>query len=319
MPATVKPLKELYAQIQAGDTYEESGMYLLPFESESLGQMFDAIEDPSNVGVPFSDIPQQGTRHVGGDIGMNLDSVSCVPILEAAFGANNNGVFTLGQNEKKLSVGLLNAVNFVKYANVFVKNVKIEGASNGLWSLSSTLMAVDAQSREAITNKPSSSSAPSEPFTFHETGGSGGFFRVGDSEDALSASDEFKIDNFSLEITCGFEEQYCNEGIGTLTPVFGMVQPEVTGSFTVSRYENDAWNDWRDNHTPLQLSLMIYKSVTENILIEIPRFVINNEISDDIVAKQNVEMNIGRNGVGTTYKNSNMSFTSPVRISVTNS
>jgi hypothetical protein len=316
--ATAKVLKKLSAQVQSGSSYEESAPFLMPFTSETLSQNYDPIEDMSNVGVGFRDIPQQGPRHTSGSVEQNIDVISCETIFEAAFGANSSGVFTLGSNSKKLSLCGLNDANAVKYANVYIKTLKISAAAAGLWNMSYEIVGVTAQDRAATGTFPASPTAPGDPFTFHEAGGTG-YVRIGDATDALSSSDEINIEDFNLDITCGFDEQYCNEGTGTLTPIFGQVEPVVSGSFTVARHDSDTYLDWVDAHTPLQMTVYAYKSAAATMLIEIPRFIIKVDMSDDSLTKQNVSMMIGRNGTGSSYKNTNMSFTSPVRITIVNS
>ena len=316
--ATTKVMRKLCAQIQSGASYESGAMISMPFTSESIMQNYDEIADESISGEGFMDIPQQGPRHTSGSVSLNIDPVSCIPLMEAAFGTNSSNVFTLGSNVKKMSMCCLNSANAVELANVYPKTFNINGTSAGLIKLETEVIAETAQVRDAVGNYPAAPTAFGTPFTFHEAGGTG-YVRVGNQDDALSSSDDICIEEFSLEITTGFDEQYCNEGTDTLTPVFGMVPPTVSGSFRIARHDSDTFQDFEDAHTPLQMSIYVYKSATETMLIEIPNFVISCEITDDDIAKQNITMMIGRNGLGTSYSNSNMSLTSPVRITIVNS
>jgi hypothetical protein len=315
---SAKVLKRLTAQLQAGSTYESNAPIEIPFKTETLSQKYDPINDEAYLGQAFASLPQQGNRHTKGSISQNLDIVSCFPIFEAAFGANSSGVFTLGSNSKKLSMCGLNSVNASQYANVYVTKIKISGSAGNLMSVEYDVMSVTAQSRQATSAFPASPTAPGIPFTFSEAGGTG-YVRVGDQADALSASDEINIEEFSIDITTGFDEQFCNEGTGTLTPTFGMVTPTIEGSFKLSRHTNDNFQAWSDNETALQMAISLYKSSTANILLEIPNFLCTVELSDEELTKPTVTMMIGRNGVGTSYSNSNMSFVSPLRITVDNS
>jgi hypothetical protein len=318
MAATVKPLKKICAQIQSGGTYEEDAMFLLPFTSESLSQNYDPIEDESNVGNPFKDVPQQGSRHTGGSFSLQLDSVSIEQILEAALGTHSGGVFTFSTSHgKKLSLCGLNAVNAIDYANAYVRSLSISGSAGNKWMADVDLFSVTAQSRGLTSSFPSATS-PADPFTFHEAGGTG-YFRVGDQSNSLNSSDEMNIEDFNLSITCGFDEQFCNEGVGTLTPESYMVPPSVEGSFKLSRHDADTVFDWEDNDTALQLILYIYKNATSTFRIEIPNFKITAQLDDSDVSKIDCTMHIGRNGLGSSYTNSNIATTSPVRITVVNS
>ena len=105
-------------------------------------------------------------------------------------------------------------------------------------------------------------------FFVHNDFSSGGYFRVGDHADALSSGDNQQIEEFSITMTSGFDTQYANQQL-SLTPVYGMVSLEVTGSFKISRYSADTFLDWRDAATPLQLdALLSYGS--NSLQIEIP-------------------------------------------------
>lgn len=313
---SAKVFTKLAAQIQAGSTYEDDSMCLLPFTANTLNQNIDPIEDESILGLGFRDIPQKGPQHTGGSISLNVDSLSIIPILEAVFGQNSSGVFEFGtSNTKKLSLCSLCSVNAVQYSNVYPKSFKISGSSAGLIKAEVELFAVDVQARVAVGSFPASPTPPSDPFSFHEAGNLG-YFRLGDSADALSSSDNMKIEEFNIDITVGHDEQFTNDGIRTLTPEWGMVVPSISGSFKLARYQDNIVEDWEDAQTPLQLEMLFYKDVSNTLKIQVPRFIINSELTDDDLTKQNVTMQIGRNGVTESYKNNNMAFASPIRITV---
>ena len=312
---SAKVFTKLALQIQSGDTYEDSGMVLLPFTANTLNQLIDPIEDESILGLGFRDIPQKGPQHTSGNISHNVDSLAIVPILESVFGQNTLGVFEFGAtNTKKLSICALNSINAVQYANVYPKSFKLSSSSANLLKAEIEVFSVTAQVRSEITNFPASVSSPNDPFSFHEASGTG-YVRVGDSEDALSSSDDVEIDDFSFDLTLGNDEQFTNNGIRTLIPEWGMVEPSLSGSFSIARYANNVVDDWEDNQTPLQMEIFFVKGAN-SIKIQIPRFVVSSELTDDSLTKQKVEMKIGRNGVTGSYKNTNMPFASPMRITV---
>jgi hypothetical protein len=314
MSATAKVFKKVAAQIQSGDTYEYNAMFLLPFTSMTLGQIFEPIADEGISGVPFNDIPRQGNRKVEGSLQMQLDSISSPTILEAGFGASTGTpiIYTLGTNSKKLSIAALDAIKCVKLASVFIKRLKISGTTGQKIILDCDFIAEVAEDRAATSEFPSVTSF-GEPMTFLDAGGTSGYFRVGDATDALAAGDNINIEEFMYEIQNGFDNQFVN-AVGTLRPVYGMGEISATGSFRVARHENDNYFAWSDGYTPLQMSCMLYKSASENLLIEVPRFCIQAEPTDDSLTKINCEMKIGRNGLGTSYKNANMTFVSPIRL-----
>ena len=317
MSSTTKVMRKLCAQIQSGGSYEAGAMFAQPFTAETITQKYDPIEDDSITGEGFAAVPQQGPRHTEGAITQNLEVIGCETILEAAFGANSSGVFTLGSNVKKLSMCGLNAANAIEYANVYVKRLRISGSSGGNMVMDYDVVGVTAQDRDVIGSYPSVTDA-NDPITFHEAGGTG-YFRIGDATDALDSDDEENIEDFNIEITTGFDSQYCNEGVSTLTPEFGMVPPTVSGSVKISRHDADTFQDFEDADTALQAELYLYKSATENIKIQIPRFKITCDVTDEDVARQEITMFVGRNGSGSNYKNSSMAFVSPVRVTVVNS
>lgn len=316
----VKIFHRVAAQIQAGSSYEGSAMYQLPFTSNSLQQKTDPIEDNAIVGVAFKTTPQRGPRHVSGTISQDLDVVSCFPILQAMFGTPAAGVFTLTGSPQKLSLCGLDAVSANQYANQYIKNLKISGSAANLLKLDYDIFGITSVVRAATSAFPSSVTVEDEAFSFHEIdGGSYGFFRVGDAADALGSGDNISIDDFSLEIEGGLDEQYDNNGILSLAPEFGMAGTGVKLNFNVSRFTTVQWLTWMDDFTPLQASIRVGKSANKYIQIDIPRFTITADVTEEDLPKVNVSAMVGRNGVDTSYKNTNMAFTAPVRITVVNS
>lgn len=317
--ATVKCLKAAAVQLQSGATFENNAMFSLPFTSEEMNQSFDTIEDEAIVGVAFKNVPVQGNRHVGGSLGMQLDAISIEPLLEAAFGTNSSGVFTCNgtTNTKKLSVVTLDSVNCYQYANVYMKSLSIKGSAGGKFTVDVEFIGGTAESRQATSAYPASPTEIGSFFVFNHIGGSG-HFRIANHDGILDAFDTIFIDDFELNMDCGFDEQFASSKT-TLTPIFGMTPPSFSGSFKTPRHEDNTFLDFRDNFTSLQASLYLYLDATHTILIEIPNFKIDANVTDDDLSQQSITMMIGRNGLGTSYANTNMEFTSPVRITVVNS
>jgi hypothetical protein len=235
-------------------------------------------------------------------------------------GARSSNVYSFTNHGKKLSTCSLNAVSANQYANSYIKRMKISGSVSNLMKLEYELFGTTQVVRAATSAFPATPTAPGEPMTFHEMGGVNGYFRVGDSVDTLTSGDDQSIEDFSLEVTGGFDEQYDNANNRlSLIPVYGMAPFQVSGSFKLSRFASLTPLTWADNLTPLQASIRIAKSSTQHITIEIPRFTIQAELSEDDLTRVTCNMVIGRNGTGTNYKNSNMAFTSPFRITIANS
>ena len=316
--STAKVLQKVAAQLQSGSTYENDGMYLLPIMNPNAAskQAFDPLTPEGIVGTAYNALPLQGPRKVGGEIELELDPVSIVPLLDAAFATKVGLVHTLGAtNAKKLSIAVLNDVKCIRCANVYVKTLKISGQSGQILRASVSLIQATAQDRTTVGNFPSIAHDPIDPISFHV----GGHFRIGDCGDALASGDDQSVDQFEIEIDNGFDNQYDNTGIGTLMPIFGMGKPSVKGSITISRHSSDAFQDWRDAMTLLQAEAYFYASATSSVKIEIPAFNISSaDLDDGELPKVKIDLNMGRNGIGTNYKNANITTTSPVRVTIVN-
>lgn len=317
---TVKVLRKLGAQIQAGSSHEDGSMFQLPITTGIFTQTYDMLEDEAISGYAFKDIPQQGPRHVnGGGLTFNLDVISCKPLFTACMGDETSDVYTFpANNTEKLSLSALDSVNNVELASQYISSLALTGSSDAMWAMAVDFLGETAEDRTAVGTFPSLT-AYDTPMTFQEAGGANGYIRIGDADDALDSGDNYCLDDFGLTMAPNFGEQFANCQKGTLTPLFGAARPEASGTFTVSRHTADTFLDWEDAHTPLQAELLIYKSATQQVKIQIPRFVVKAELTDDDTTKISVEMMIGRNGLGSTYKNTEMGFVSPVKITVTDS
>ena len=252
MGTDVKVLRQLSCQIQSGSSYESGSMQLLPLLSGFPMQSFDPIANEAISGEAFQDIPQQGSRHVQGSFSVNVDKTSIQPLLEAASGTT--GPYTFGSNTKKLSIAGSDQVKTNQYANMFVKRIAFSGSENGVITADIDVVGVTAESRQTFSH-PSSTAYSPDAFTFPELGGTNGYVRASDDTDALASGDNLEIDAFNIEITTGFDEQFYNAR-GILTPVFGMVPPKVSGSFTVARHDTDQWQTWVEDWESLQMNFL---------------------------------------------------------------
>jgi hypothetical protein len=316
MPVSTKIISKMALQIQAEDTYEDDAMFLIPILSGRLKQTPTLIEDESFAGNAFRDVPQRGTISVTASISFQVDKISIQPILEAAMGHVSSGVYTINDHAKKLSVCFYDGVKNNKYANIYIKSLKITGSVNSKITGDMELVGISPEVRDDLETFPETVTAYDEFFHFHEAQGASGYFRVGDTSGALSAIHDRDIEEVTLDIITGFDEQFCNQ-IRSLTPVFGMSPPSVTGTFRIARYENDTFLDWLEDGTRLQLEMKLYKAAAAVLLIRVPMFILDTELTDDDVTKQNITMTVGRNGIGASYKNTHMAFNSPVQVTVT--
>jgi hypothetical protein len=321
-----KILRKLALQLQTGATYESNAMKLIPFTDGVINQSYDDIKDDGISGVGFENTPQQGPRHVGGNYPFNVDAVSIIPILSQALGSiSNSTYFFNGSHTLKLSVAELNDIGSVLYTSAYIKSLKLSGAKGGFIKGSMDLFSTFAQNRGVVGSFPSAA-AYGIPFTFHEAGGTNGYFRIGDQGNALDSGDDVLIESFDIDIATGFDESYANENdastpdaIGSLTPKWGMVPPSVKFNFKIPRYLVNTLLDFQDASTLLQAELRIYKSATAIILVKFTNLKIKVDLTSDDLTAINVECTLGRNGIGTSYINANMAYNSPIHFTVTNS
>lgn len=324
MSATVKVATQVIFQGQATDAYVDAGANILPYTSWGLTQKTAPIEDDSNVGVAFKGTPQRGQVTPAGSTSFNMDWVTILNLLEYVTGFRDPGdaIFYFDEatpNVSKLSFGKLDGVSYRQHANVYIKSLKISGSSGQNIKCDMELVSSSGEVRAARATFPAMASFtyPEKPFTFHEMSGTSGYFRIGDQADVLSASDNLNIEEFSFEIVAGFDLDFASENT-PLTPVFGMVPPSVSGSFKIPRHTAETFMDWRDAFTPLQLELNLNKAA-RNFKLQIPNFTIDANLSDDDIAKQDVEISAGRNGIGTALANEFMDEgkNSPIIITLT--
>jgi hypothetical protein len=98
--------------------------------------------------------------------------------------------------------------------------------------------------------KTNHGSALNEPIGFSDME----FCRVGafNGSGDLSASDNQSVSSMNLSLTNGLDAttQTASSGLYNIEPVRSGAK-EVSGSFTIPRYESAQWIDWRDNQTDL--------------------------------------------------------------------
>lgn len=318
MAVTKKVLRKVAAKLESSYGVYVAPDVLLPFTSATPKQGFSMIPDESIVGIAFKGLPAQGVRKLDGSIEMQADLNTLPVILEAAFGTNSTGVFTCPatSNNKSLSICGLDGVKTNKYTSCFLNNFAFKSEAEGGVMVSADVLSAIAETRDDTDFPTINTTAGTR--ILHQHCASSGYFRIGDQSDALAAGDnrtDLKALNFG--INWGFALDYAN-GQGALQPQ--SVAGEATLSFTIAEHTSDAFMAWRDARTVLQLSALYYLSATKTMLIEIPNFVITEcVISGDDKAKQEVACAVARNGISTAYENANMTFNSPVRVTIVNS
>ena len=321
MGTTVQVLRKIAAKIEdTPGTYDEPGT-LMPFTTMTLKQSFDMITDESIVGEAFTDLPVQGMRHVTGAIGCQAE-VQCIdPMLEAAFDSESGGVYSFPstKNEKTLSFVGIDEVKTYKYAGCVLNNFELSSEAEGDLKYTADVIGWKAETRDD-TSFPTMSSTPGTRLIHAHCGGTNGYVRIGDQGDALAAGDNQNVSAITIASNWNFAEQPYNDA-GTLQLLSNSAgRSEVSFNFTIARHAADTFLGFRDAHTALQADIKYYASATAILQLEISNFVINDlTVNEDDVSKIEVACTCARNGTGTDYSNSNMSFTTAVRASLTNS
>ena len=248
-----------------------------------------------------------------------------VPLLSAALGGVTGTAFYFnGSHSRNLSIAELTTINCIQYTSCYPKSIKISGAKGGLIKCESDIFSIHPQTRTVVGSFPSAT-VPNLPLNFHEMGGTNGYFRIGDQVNALASTDDIQITDFNIDVVTGFDELYANESdlatpqaLGPMIPVWGMVQPSVKFNFKIPKFTAETFLTFQDNDTALQAELYLYKSATQTLKIQFSNFKIKPELTSEDLTGLNIECMIGRNGIGTSYVNSNMAFTSPIYVTIVN-
>lgn len=294
-----KITRKLALQLQSGSTYESDNMVQIPFIDGIINNRYDTLEDNSIVGFGFSDTPVQGNSSTTGEYSFNIDPISILPILNATIGSET---YLVPGHTKKLSVVTHDNVQDLEYSNCYIKSFIISGNKNNNIVGNISLVSIDTPTVGIFPTIYS----PTRCFTFQEC-----TLLVGDHIDTLNNSDRISFDSFKLEIISGLDEVVDSESHWI---EWGQVTPSIKFNFTVPKYQSTIWQDW--NNTNLQLELLLYKSIAEQIKIQMPNIKIKSELKSDAITNVNIDCTLGRNGINGEYVNGNMRYVSPIRFGV---
>lgn len=321
MGTTVQVLKELAAEIEGtAGSYQEPNVQL-PFTSFTVKQTFDLIEDASIVGVAFADLPLQGVRHVIESLSGQGDVDTLDVILEAAIGnATSPYDCPTTKNEKTLSLCGVDEVKTYKYAGVVLNNFILQSSAEGDLNYTADCIGWKAETRDD-TGFPTPTTSPGARLVHQHAGtDNSGYVRIADQGDALDSGDNQCIGAMTCGINWNFGEQFCNNAgpLQLLSASAG--RPDATFTFQISRHDADTFLAARDARTALQAELLYYAAAAAQVKVQIPNFIIEDlTITEDDIPMLDVTCRVARNGTGTNYSNSNMSFVTPIRYTVTNS
>jgi hypothetical protein len=325
MASTIKVLRKVAARYETTPGTYLAPTVLQPFTSFTVDQGFDMIQDEGIVGIAVRDLPNQGSRMIEGSLVGEIDCGTIDPILHAAFGARSApGTITytlpVDKNQISLSIAGLDSQKCYKYAGCYLKNLVIASNAGEKVTYSSEVVGWKAEVREAVGNFPSISTNPDvdKRLLHYNAGETNGYIRIGDHADALAAGDNMLLESFEVEINNQFDNHFANAQ-GTLQPLSAQAgRPEVMFRGKIARHDADTFPTWRDALTKLQADIMIYRSATDILQIQIPNFVLSEvSITEDDVAGIEFVAQVGRNGIGASYENGNMAFNSAVKAILT--
>lgn len=263
--------KKLSIQVQSGSSYESNNMILLPYSEGILNQSFDSMEDDSILGKAFQNKSLQGNQHVGGEYTTYL---------------NNDNLILLNNFDKKFSIAEQNDIETIQYSNCYFRNIKLSGSVGNLINMDLDIFSLDTPSKNGAATFPTTTNS-SYPFNFQEIQ----YFRIGDLFLPLSSLDERSIKSFNLELITGYEEIFAN-GQAPISPV---PNTKLNFSFVAPRYLEETFQNWQDNDTNLQLEMLIYKSISESLKIQIPNFKTKITLNDEDLTTMTVECLTGSN------------------------
>ena len=294
---------------------------LLPVDGFDIKQTWDHIDDNSIIGVMFRDVPLQGQSLVVGKLSGSVDVLTIEPLLLWAFGYASSKVHTLPVtgNAEAISIVTLDSVKMPKYAGCFCNTFNLKSSASKGLDFSADVIGWKQEDRASIS-WPTISIVPGTKLLHRHLSGTG-YARIGDQGNDLASGDNVGLDEFSLDIDWKFATQMDNTQQYTLQPLSaGAGKPEVKASFKISRHSADTFLAFRDAGTALQAELYYYVSSSASLLIRIPNFVIDAELTDDDIVRQSIPCFVGRNGIGTTYTNNNtgMTIVSPVQATLDN-
>jgi hypothetical protein len=247
-----------------------------------------------------------------------VDSIAV--ILSAVFGDETSPyACPTTKNEKTLSMCGIDEVKTYKYAGCVLNSFELTSEAEGDLNYTSEVIGWKAETRDD-TGFPTPTTTPGTRLKHAHAGGTSGYCRIADQGDALAAGDNQDVGMITVGLNWNFAEQFYNDA-GPLQILSGSGgRPEATFNFQVSRHDSDTFLAARDARTPLQAAINYHASATAVLLIEISNFIIEDlTVNEDDVAKIDITCRCARNGLGSNYSNSNMSFNTPIRMTLTNS
>ena len=317
MGTTRKVLKKVAVVVESSARTYKAPTTRIPYTTFTVNSEYDMIADESIEGVAASDLPNQGNKKVEGQLAGIVDVLTIAPILEAAFGAEAGGVYTLPvtENTKTLSIVAKDEVKTYKYAGAVIKSIRFRSETGGRLTFEADVIAY-TESRDD-TAFPEISIEKGTRLIHTHAGGTG-YLYIGDQDDALATGDRQGLSRVEFGFEWGFDHDHDNTAQTTLIPLSTANPANL--SFQDSRSDTDAYHAWRDARTALQAAFYYYASATATLLFEIPNFVITQAAhTEDDVGRIDCVAAVGRNGIGSSYSNANMEFVSPIRATLVNS
>jgi hypothetical protein len=238
----------------------------LRYVSDSLDKNFAPIENEALLGTAARGKSDQGIATVSGDLVTEWDYTTSDLLFSRFFGTFGTGDYTLDDtiDDKGFTLALGKVVDEHVFTGCKATQLVISGAPGQVmqctWSLfPQNRVLASSTNTQAILNALAEPSA--QRILFHHLNGA---FLIGDLTDALTGSDAYKINNFSLTITRNFTQYHATSQTPEQAVEDGF--QEVMLEVTLPLYEDNFFVNAHVNHTALQAKVTWTGSSNTKIL-----------------------------------------------------
>jgi len=246
---------------------------LIPFNSESINQNIEMIENMGLEGSASKIAPDLGLIKIPGDWELDFDYYYPGTLLEHAFGAVSTGVYTFTDAFAKIfRMEIDKQVSRWRFDGVMIDTLELSGRAGEIWKM--RLGLVCRSITRSATAFPSLSIANRSRMRFSNSS-SNSYFRLADLGDALAAGDKMEMSEITFRINNNLTKDLAgNQQRTILQPRRGGFR-EVSLSITAPIYTADTIPAWKDAGTTLQAD--IYNTDgTKTFKLELPEMLITS-------------------------------------------
>jgi hypothetical protein len=269
----------------------------LPFDSESIDQAIEQLEDQALEGVAGQRAPEQGLIKIAGALIGDMDYYNWGSMLKAAFGAEaSSGVFTFADDLAEIRrIEFEKSVSRWRIDSFMVEQCIISGEKGKALKIQFDLAGrMQARSSDAF---PSISLTNRARILFSNSS-TNSRIRIADQVDALASGDAVGWESFKFTIKNNLKaDDATNQQRYALQPVRNGFR-EVSLEFKDPRYTAETYRAWAEAGTLLQADLY-FTNGTKTFLLELPELKfksgLNNNVSGPGVIVQEATFGAYRN------------------------